>query len=334
MTQLTNIVSDTDLLRIAREGMPLITAYGTKTGAQGANDVGVIFKGPVPTSCWVLKGIHVSCNQACKVKVEIIAPTYTISAGMFWATQFGAAGGDATFPLDGYVVHEGQNVRVTILAPASDASFIFECGVSGDVLSSDLTFEAPRRMLVIGDSIHAGAHMTNAENHYTFRLRDWLIQNTTRLWRPIRKAESSYTSSHLEAMRSGNYLNVQAPDLIIYGPGMNDTNAATYDANLEKFLNWATLRWPKALVIVCGPTRRTDAQETVLVAIRAAAAARVAALNNNRVVYRNLGDIWSAAEHLAKAPDGTHPVAGQADMANALIATLTANGGRLLKILA
>lgn len=316
--------------QIHRESMPLVSIYGTRTTPISGSQ-GIINKTPQPTSMWAVDAITVSTNQAVEIKVELISTGYTISTGIFTGIQGPTAGGMISLPLPSFFVDEGQTLNVSINGTTTDP-FIFRAGVIGKIISSDMAIEARHRMLCVGDSITAGTGITAGENHFSFKVRDFLMQQTGRTWRCIRKAESSFTSSHVEVMRRTGKLNVEAPSLIQYALGMNDTDAAVYDANLTKFLAWANARYPKAVVMVCGPTRRTDANETIMAAIRANAQARIAAIGNPRNIYVEQGNIWDVSNQTganARTTDGIHPNdLGQSEMGTAQINALNANAGR------
>jgi len=319
--------------RLERESMPLNAAYTTRTGSY--NNSNLLGNSPGATAAWWVDNVSVTATESCTIAVQI-GGSYNPAIG-WYMPYIVTPGRDLNVPINSFI-SENTSITVTILGSGGTANFFITACIQGRIVSADfMREEADRVVLEIGDSIGSGSGITATEQNYNYKLRDSLEAATGRTWRVIRKSMGTMTAVQMETFRLGGKLDVIQPDVIVYNMGMNDPNPTTYTTAANNTIAWLRKKYPSAYFIVCGPTRRTDAQETNLVTIRANAAAAVTAANNSKMVYVNLGDLapWTSANHTSTyAPDGTHPnAAGHALMYNALWSVFTANSNAWINTL-
>lgn len=322
--------------RAVAEGMPLFDVYGTMSNTQVAGQS--MGKAPMPGTAWYLDSYSVSANMAAGLVTQFVNSSITppLSATPtvppYDQVEFGQYGGCVSKEVGRLLVGQ-TGINFSTKRVITDATFQATYSVSGVRVSADFNKPAERIILKLGDSISEGAGITLAEQEYDFQIRDSLQKYTRRGWRIINKAKGSYTSSNLEGLRAQQNLYFPRVDVILYAVGTNDPSATTYDSNLAAMLRSLTFQYPRAVIIVCTPTVRQAPQETINAAIRAAAIARVTALNNPRVVVSNWGALWTQAQMSTYMnADNVHPnPAGHAVMAGQAWDLLKPSGGNLIQ---
>ncbi|KAB7728122.1 hypothetical protein F5984_20465 [Rudanella paleaurantiibacter] len=323
--------------RAVAEGMPMFDVYLTLSGSLTA----VQSKGiaPQPGTSWYLDSYTMSSNVAAGLVTQFVNSSITppLSATPtvppYDQAEFGQYGGSVSKDVGRLLIGQ-TGINFSNKRPITDATFQGTLTVSGTRVSADFNKPAERIILKLGDSISEGAALTLAEQEYDFQLRDSLQKYTLRSWRIINKAKGSYTSSNLEGLRAQQNLFFPRVDVVLYAVGTNDASATTYDANLAAMLRFLTFQYPRAVIVICTPTVRQAPQETINAAIRTAAAARVAALNNPRIVVANWGALWTQAQMSTYMnADNVHPApAGHLLMGAQAWNLFLANNSRLLKL--
>lgn len=290
------------------EGFPL-TLYAGNDGATFTTDGGaattVSIAAPGITRAFVIDTVMFSVNK--NTRTQIQWSTSGFDAARTRLYQFVTAPGVPVIFQPDDVIRMSTppeafsagwpGFRIRTLLDADKANISYAFSLSGWSITDDLDFLAPKSVLWIGDSITAGGTgPTVRENQYDWRVRRYYRDRGIRA-RLIQMSLSGSTSSQHAARLSQGWYDPIPGDLICYSAGANDpgqsVSAATYRANLDAAIAWKKLTHPQARMVVFGPTpNENDATETGLVAIRAQGAAAVAAANDPRIKFCDLGGAY------------------------------------------
>ena len=246
-----------------------------------------------------LESITASMNVPCLGQVQIAGDASGLFPGFVWQGWIGPNG--VVIPVQqlfrGFQIATNALVSLSVrnVQDASPTTVNLFGGMSGQgwKLTDDFSFNAPKRVLFVGDSILNGTGPTKTANMWPFLVRDHLRALGSNA-RVVLKSASSSTSTHHEGWRAAGYHDVDDPDLIVYAVGANDaiTGAATgtYTTNITAFWTWASKRYPNARVVICGVTPlENNTSETNAAALRSAASGYVTSVNDARLKYINLG---------------------------------------------
>lgn len=163
---------------------------------------------------------------------------------------------------------------------------------TGFSFADDVDMAAPRKILVVGDSLLAGTGPTVKENFLPWKIRRYFTDKGQRL-RLVNGAISGSTTQGHEFLRQAGVYDHDRVGLIVYQLGTNNAAQSIAPAqaqtDLAAFLAWKKLRWPDAKMIVFGPPpAENNTTETNLAAIRTALSDAVTAAADATVKYKSL----------------------------------------------
>lgn len=206
-------------------------------------------------------------------------------------------------------------------------------------LCGDTNFSAKRIMLWIGDSIPetgpGSAVSTTESDIYTFKARNYIRDTLGKDYRMVVRALGGTGAADAAKWQQRGAMDTMCPkrvNLLFYQMGMNDTGDTTAAlAAVEGFIARALARFPYAVIVLLGTSPcESDSKHAALEIIRAGYAA-LAAANQPRVQYCNLGtafDRKDASFYAASDTPGNrvHPsFAGHAALGSVLTTWLAAN---------
>lgn len=243
--------------------------------------------------------------------------------------------GSVIFPVN-RIIH--GNPSFSLFSENGDNSaIVVKANAFGWRMADDINLFARRTILWIGDSIARcsglqGGAACNTSDVFTFSVRNWLCANGYD-YRLIQKAQGSCRTDHAEIWKNNGLLDTSCPSkvgIVMYNMGANDyTQPATALANLQLFIPWALTRYPRALIVVCGPSpAENDTVEAGIVSVRTNFQSVVNGLANSRVQYLNLGSAFNrkdASNYSTADSAGSriHPsVQGMAALTNVITAFL------------
>lgn len=186
------------------------------------------------------------------------------------------------------------NVRNNMTAGSVD--YYGAVSASGWRITDDLDFDAPKVVMFVSDSTMNGTGPTKTATMWPFLFKKRLRELGTRA-RICLKSVSGATSADHEGWRAAGYHDIARADLIVYAVGINDAGDAVSDsafvANLTAFWQWASKRYPKAKVVICGVTPlENNTSETRAAGLRTAASDYVTGVADERLKYINLGSAF------------------------------------------
>jgi lysophospholipase L1-like esterase len=298
-----------DSLRLTREGVSesrgAIVTYAAAAVTAGqnimANFFGVGFFG-------FLRSIQVTTNSTTPIAIQIafyyqghttsainamISSTCPYKMENIWIPGFSS----------------GSSTRAQIQVEFKEAigSLTAKIAVGYDAvrLCNDLNLSAFHRILMISDSIGIGSLGGDYvdSDMYPWKVRNYFRGNGKDV-RLIHKGYGGMTSTDVEVNRKYNAYDVDDPSLIMYAIGTNDTSGgfdstkqSTYDANVRAFIAWKQLRYPRATLIMFGPSPAEDAtREANMVLARGIVSAAVTAAADQKVLYVDLGAAFTATD--------------------------------------
>lgn len=242
------------------------------------------------------KTLHLSASRAAELQLSLqTAPSTANTYGQAWDYRWQVNTG-ITVALNALW---GNGVGGSVYSEFGDsATIVVRAHVAGYRVTSDYNWSSRRTLLWIGDSIANGSGMTNASSldpavNFTFQARNWLNDRGYD-YRLIQKTWGGAWTNDSEKWRQIGALDTAFPDrcgIVMFNMGANDWSApATALANLQIFVPWALLKYPNAIIVVCGPTpAENNTTEAGIATIRSNFSAYVAGLANARVKYLNLG---------------------------------------------
>lgn len=277
-----------------------------------------------PGKMGYIRNITVGCrNKGFDVSVLVSTALYGGNAVVVKGSVR-AGGGTITLPVD-YWLHEGQTLNVNAIgtlpegATSADPYVIRGC-VNNVMFTQDTKFDARETLLALGDSVTAGNQTTLDNSHsskdiYIFGVRDYL-RSKGRDIRLVNWGLPGYSSVYYRTPMESGRFNVSNPTIITYCHGINDISAtwnSTIQQNFQDAVNymiaWKQALYPRAKLIIYGPTPQGDAKEGRIQNLRIWLEARVAALRaagETLIFYCNLGDIFNPTDMSKYSDGGTH----------------------------
>ncbi|MFY0760185.1 SGNH/GDSL hydrolase family protein [Metabacillus dongyingensis] len=159
--------------------------------------------------------------------------------------------------------------------------------------------------LAIGDSITwTGA--TRGADLYAFRVREAIKTN----YAPIRLINKGIGGSDsLDAVRNTTWHSMLDPDLITIGLGMNDAAnnvipVTQYKDNLRKLIDNFRIKNSEVSIVLCTPSRSSEASRSDLASYRTAMAEVATEKNVGLARFENA---FTDGEIATYCPDGIHP---------------------------
>ncbi|RIV23605.1 SGNH/GDSL hydrolase family protein [Fibrisoma montanum] len=286
--------------RLEVEGMPIFQAFNNTniSGSVSNNQTYFSFTPQVGTKVWI-EELQITVPEALTMAVQWQNSGIAVAGfgGNYMARRM-LPGVENRIPIRRFVPN---NVTIAV-TQVGNYTLTSPIGVTGTVqagfssglrTSMDFQRNAERVILKLHDSIWDGSGPASWDDYSDVKLRNRLVTQTGQTWEILSKGKGGFTSSNIEVLRTQGQLNVLQADIILYEPMMNDASAATYDANLANIIAWKQTYFPRSLLFVIGIYPRSDAQETILAAARTAAQTRIAALNDPRIIYVPMGDLWN-----------------------------------------
>lgn len=175
-------------------------------------------------------------------------------------------GATAVVPIQSFL-NEGEAytfVLRTAVEQSAAADFSSFCGLHGRHVANDFFMEAPRTMLVIGDSISTttilGAEACG-RNFYHARIAAKL-RGEGKAMRRIVKGDGGWKGSHAVTAMERGQLDCGPLNAVMFMLGANDVSFVEFGANLATLIEWKKAFAPKALMIILGPPPRADAAKS------------------------------------------------------------------------
>lgn len=315
--------------RLNREGDPISTtafsSYSSFPAPTGAGiPAGFGMPALAPGRAHYIGHVNFWATTPINGRLQVGQSSWTTGIGTSPYLDIGFACGPAyaaSFPVNAFIRSSDKASMAAFikqwLDPAVSGTQYFGAGAVGYQLADSINFGARKVILFLGDSIWNGAGPSSVQTCIP-----WLVNKFYRDrgidCRYILKAYSGSTSSGHESYRQGGKYDFDQADLIFYNPGMNDAlqayATATSMANVQALIAWKQKRYPKARLVICGPTpAQAAATEGALASLRSAEQAYVAGLGDPRVLFCDLGNSFdraTAANYASSDGVGTgiHPV--------------------------
>lgn len=321
--------------RLAREGSQITNTYVRGDNGAAAFSVGHVlgsFAPPPGRSSWI-ETITVCSTRDVTIWIQRLDSQLNANGAgpAIQAVMVGPSyGATAIVPVNAFL-REGEAISYvlrTAVPQNAGADFAYFCGLQGRLVSNDFFVDAPRTMLVLGDSISTttiGGGSAYGGDFFHAQLAGSL-RSEGRDIRRIVKGDGGWKAKHgTAAMRRGN-LDVGPVDLILVMLGANDTSTNEYVDNLTALIGWKKKQYPAVPLVVLAPVPRLDAAEnTYLVPIRAATQSLVTQLADPSIHYIDCGQAFAGTA--ANLPDNVHPTAAaHAQIASHVRSALIAKG--------
>lgn len=280
------------------------------TGATlgGSNSAGSLAVGfvvgelrPQTGSLIYVKSITLTSLIDVNVWIEVIDASLIANSAVptITSVDVGPNRGNATVEINGFI-REGELIRVTLRTAVASGggtnTLDFRAGFHARRFTNDLAFEAPKTMLVIGDSItNTTGPSFGSEFYHTRVALD--LKSQGKHYRRIVKGDGGWKSSHaVYAMKRG-WFEVSTPDLITVMLGTNETVLADYQANMPQLVDYLKASYPKAVICLIGPPPRQDSVETsVLVPLRSWLSSYVTGLANPNIYFTTVADSFDRTD--------------------------------------
>ncbi|MCP8892997.1 SGNH/GDSL hydrolase family protein [Sphingomonas faeni] len=226
-------------------------------------------------------------------------------------------------------------LRTAVATGAGTNTFNFEAGFHSQRFTNDFAFEAPKVMLVIGDSLSNTTILGTPVYGYDFwhaAFQRWL-RSIGKHYRRVVKGDGGWKTSHaVIALKCGQFDILQA-DAIMVMLGTNETVLADFESTetgLPALVAGLREMYPTQPLILMGPPPRLDAIEaSVMQPLRAWEATYADGLSNT--LYVSFADAFAA--NITNLPDNVHTIAsGQAGMFAKLRDSVTATAGLLARL--
>jgi hypothetical protein len=225
------------------------------------------------------------------------------------------------------------------IAGGDGASVSVVTFANGWRLCGDTNFSAKRIMLWIGDSIPetgpGSAISTTESDIYTFKARNYIRDTLGKDYRMVVRSLGGTGAADAAKWQQRGAMDTMCPkrvNMLFYQMGVNDSgDAAAALTATTGFVERALARFPYATIVVLGPSPvENNAKHAALETIRANHAA-LAAANQPRVQYCNLGDAFDRTDASFYATSDTagnrvHPsFTGHAALGTVITTWLAAN---------
>ncbi|QPD00307.1 SGNH/GDSL hydrolase family protein [Qipengyuania soli] len=328
-------VAESVVERVAREGSQATNTYFKGDNSGTSYSVGQalgVYTPPPGRSTWI-EAITICSTRDVTIWIQRLDAQLNANAAgpALQAVMVGPTFGATTVvPVNGFL-REGESLSYvlrTAVPQNAGADFSFFCGMQGRLVSNDFFHEAPRTMLVLGDSISTttiGGGNAYGGDFFHAHLATSLRSEGKDI-RRIVKGDGGWRARHgATAMRRGS-LNVGELDLLLVMLGTNDTSISEFTDNLAALVQWKKNQYPATPMVLLAPAPRLDAAEaTYLVPLRAAADGLVTQLADPLVHLVDCGNAFAA--NSANLPDNVHPsAAAHVAIANHVRSALLANG--------
>lgn len=193
---------------------------------------------------------------------------------------------------------QSMSASIKAITDTDKTGFLCTISVSGYAFTDDLDFSAPRKMLVLGDSLLDGTGPTVRDNFMPWKIRRYYSDKGIRL-RMINGSISGSTSQAHELFRQGGIYDHDQIGLIVYQLGTNNAvqaiAASQSTSDLNAMMAWKKIRHPDAQMIVLGPPPAENATtESNLVGIRSALSAAVTAAADPKVNFKSLAGAFDS----------------------------------------
>ena len=321
--------------RIAREGHQAMNSYLRGDNASTSFPVGHVlgyFAPPVGRASWI-EAITISSTRDVAIWVQKLDSRLNAnSAGpaLHQVLVGPSHGSTAVIPVNSFL-NEGEAysfILRTAVGQSAAADFSYFCGLHARHVANDFFIDAPRTMLVIGDSISTTTMLgpvSNGRSFFHARLARKL-RGEGRGIRRIVKGDGGWRMQHAVAAMERGQLDVGPIDVILVMLGTNDTSATDYRANLASLIAWKREEAPQARMVVVGPPPRSDVGEvTYMQPLRQEAASVVAGSGDDRIAYIDCSDAFPATAEMV--PDQVHlSAAAHEALADHIEAELKARG--------
>lgn len=279
-----------------------------------------------------IKGITVSCNARIMGKVTITGSG--LFPGFTWVGVVGPLPVDIDVDqlFRGFQVVNGvatlSVVNVFDAAPTATTQPLYGAiSVRGYALTDDFQYDAPKTVMVVGDSITDGVGPSGTAATWPSLVRDSLRYDSVNTRIVLKTRAGAFTASHANWC-AGGWHDIKNVDIVWYALGTNDAGSGvadgTYTGNVAFFWEWLKKRYPSAVMVVLGPPPlQNNTKETRAAGIRAAGLAWVTAQAHPRLKFINLGaafDRTVGANYNGGDPpgDNVHPGdVGHYNLANA-----------------
>lgn len=329
-----------DLATILREGFQATSTTFGASNSSGALAIGTNIGSIIGRTGHniYIDSISMHCLIDCLIWVQrsdssLIA---NLAAPGMLPVLCGPTYGNAIVPLN-MLLREGEGLffvlRSAIPSGAGTNTFEFRAGVTAYSITNDLAFEAPKTMLVIGDSISNTTGPSNGKEFWHARVSLNLKSNRNH-YRRIVKGDGGWRTSHaLDYLQRGGF-DIADPELIMIMLGTNESILADYQANIAEIVSYLRQMFPDAKICLVGPPPRQDSVElTVLVPLRAWTQTYVDGSGDANLHFTSLGNSFDrTVDSNYVASDGAggtrvHPT-GTAHglMATALLADWESSG--------
>lgn len=315
-----SVQPDFNLSTLLREGYQY-----TNGSISGSNEDGIITVGtalgglgpPIGSNLYI-DSVAIHSEIDCLIWVQrsdssLIANS---AASNIQPIACGPSYGSQVVPIMG-LLREGESIsficRTEIASGAGTNTFQFRGGMNAYRITNDLAFEAPKSMMIIGDSISNTTGPTNGTQYWHART-SLSLKAAGNPYRRIVKGDGGWKTSHaLDYLQRGGF-DIADPELIMIMLGTNETVLADYQTNIVEIVDYLREKFPDAKMCLVGPPPRQDSIElTVLVPLRAWTDSYVTSLADPAIHFTSLGDSFDrtiASNYIASdGPDGTriHP---------------------------
>lgn len=319
-----------DLSILLREGFQATgTGSGATSNASGAvaldTNLGIIT--PIAGHCLWIESISFHSGVDVFIHLQRVDSNLIANnaSAAFNPVGVGPTYGYPVIPINSFL-KEGESLLVVLKTAVPSGSgtntFNFRFGFNGRRVTNDLAFEAPKSMMVIGDSITNTA-ISNQSTGGTSFGSDFYHAQLARMMRAARKqyrrivkGDGGWKTSHaLYAMRRG-WFDIPPPDLITIMLGTNETLLSDFQTNLPILYQYCRDMYPDALIGIIGPPPRQDSVEvSLMIPLRTWTASYVNGLSDAKARFASVAasfDRTVDANYLASdGVSGTriHPIA-------------------------
>lgn len=264
----TNITEDL-FIRLQKEGrvdeVMASYSYPVPKGSvtAGANQ----FPGDLtipPLRAYYITSITITADGPCRIFGNIDVDADTRASGSKndeYQTVFGSNGGSAVLPIHRFY---RENSKIAFIYESTGTSEVgVALTVNGINLTNDLNFRADKTILNLGDSITKGSmgdddngYALLGHNHYTFRLRDQLIEDGIDC-RVINKGQGGAKTTTMRYLLNQREYHLDV-DFITAMFGTNDCvnggiSESTFKDNLKEIIKLRNRINPTADILLMAP---------------------------------------------------------------------------------